>query len=111
MLQAHRSAELCALRFIRPVLPLAHIGTASSTKQRDKFCHHSRRFRLGGEKEVAGAVLAAVLIYGISIAFFLIGPHSNSEFDEFRSIRHACFSMLLLTSCDSHPIPDSKPAR
>jgi hypothetical protein len=81
---------------VRNVLPLAYIGTASSTTQRDELEHRSMRFRLGGKKGAAGVCRGRggyrdiSYKYGVSIGAFLIGPH----------ILHGCFSirLFILTS-------------
>jgi hypothetical protein len=47
---------------VTPESPQAYIGTASGTTQRVDLDDHARRFRLGGEKEGAGAAEAVIWV-------------------------------------------------
>jgi hypothetical protein len=99
--------------FLASVSPLAKIGNDSGRMRRDGEFLLRVVFDLEVRRKprafAAGAVGIDIYIYkyGVSIAFFLIGLHSSSEFGEFRAIRHGCSSIRLFTSCDSHPIPAS----
>jgi hypothetical protein len=60
-------------------LSLAYIGTDSRTEQRDEHAHRSRRFRLGGKKETAGAAGTAAAPAAPAASFLQVNRPETSN--------------------------------